>query len=327
MTARFANRSTVCSVLAATVLIVACSPPKQGVTQEPSSVRVSSPAVVGDLRLENFTSRTFGNTRSLRVLLPDGYDAPENRSRRYPVLYLADGQNLFDPATSVFGPSEWRVDETVRQLVADGRLSPLIVVGVDDAGRTARAHEYLPHPDTANATHDPAYDPAPQGMRYPDFLIGEVLPFIDARYRTQRGPAFTGIGGSSYGALISAYVVAQRPGVFGKALLESPTVGVYDSFILKDVASARTLPDRIYVGIGTNEDGRPGCDSSSDNPFPPRENPMLDGARRLAATLRAAGLDSSRLRFVTERCATHTHAAWARRLPSALVFLFPLSKP
>jgi predicted alpha/beta superfamily hydrolase len=255
----------------------------------------------------------------LRVLLPDGYDAPENRSRQYPVLYLADGQNLFDPATSVFGPSEWRVDETVQRLIAASAIPPLIVVGVDDAGRSARSHEYLPYPDTANVKNDPAYDPDPQGKRYPEFLLREVMPFVQERYRIARGPESTGIGGSSYGALISAYVVATHPGVFGRALLESPTVAVYDSRILRDLAAAQSLPARVFVGIGTNEDSRPNCDPQQ---LHDARNPMLVGAERLAATLRSAGLDSTRLKVVVDPCAAHTHAAWARRLPDALTFLF-----
>ena len=94
------------------------------------------PAVDGDLRLRPFTSETFGNSRVLRVLLPSGYDLPANRNRRYPVLYLNDGQNLFDTGTSTFTGREWRVDETVKELVAAGRIPPLIVVGVDHGVRT-----------------------------------------------------------------------------------------------------------------------------------------------------------------------------------------------
>src|SRR5579871_214668 len=97
----------------ATSVLAMCVMPTLAWTQ-----RVHSPNVVGDLRLETLTSTVFGNTRYLRVLLPEGYDAPANRDLRYPVLYLADGQNLFDPAMSVFGPSEWRVDETVHELVS-----------------------------------------------------------------------------------------------------------------------------------------------------------------------------------------------------------------
>ena len=179
------------------------------------AVRVRSADVIGDLRLHALTSKVFGNTRTLRVLVPNGYDAPENRNRRYAVLYLADGQNLFDPASSVFGRTEWRVDEIVKQLVDARQIPPMIVVGVDNAGRVARGHEYLPYPDTL-VRSNPAFDPAPEGKRYPDFMIKEVMPYINQRYRTMTDAAHTGIGGSSYGALISTYVVTARPGVFGR---------------------------------------------------------------------------------------------------------------
>jgi enterochelin esterase-like enzyme len=98
-------------------------------------------AVVGDLRIEPLTSRVFGNTRMLRVWLPPGYDNPANAARRYPVLYLNDGQNLFDPATNVFHPREWHVDETVTTLIASGAIPPMIVVGIDNAGAAERSME------------------------------------------------------------------------------------------------------------------------------------------------------------------------------------------
>src|SRR5689334_11150358 len=155
------------------------------------------PAVVGDLRLRPFTSETFGNSRVLRVLLPPGYDLPVNRSRRYPVLYLNDGQNLFDAGTSTFTDQEWRVDETVNELIAAGRIQPLIVVGIDHAGRRARFHEYFPYPD--RFLEPP--DPTPQGKRYPAFLADEVIPFVEHQYRADRVAAHRGLGGSSAGAL------------------------------------------------------------------------------------------------------------------------------
>src|SRR5580698_5141004 len=245
---------------ALTALALCATKPALASAQADSApIRVHSPDVTGDLRLHRFTSRVFANARYLRVLVPDGYDAPENRDRHYPVLYLADGQNLFDPATSVFERSEWRVDETVHQLFAAHRIPPMIVVGVDDAGRDARAHEYLPWPDTAAAHGYPQYDPAPQGKRYPDFLIGEVMPYINAHYRTLAGPEHTGIGGSSYGALISTYVVMARPGVFGMLLAESSTFRVYGDEIIKEAASFHAWPHRVYLGVGTNEGGLPDC--------------------------------------------------------------------
>ncbi|MEP6764564.1 MAG: alpha/beta hydrolase-fold protein [Gemmatimonadaceae bacterium] len=281
--------------------------------------RVQSSSVVGDLRIEEFVSKVFANKRNLRVLLPDGYDAPENRTRKYPVFYLADGQNIFDPATSVFEPTEWKVDETVQALVANNKIPPMIVVGVDNAGRTARAHEYLPWPDTANATRDPSYDAHPQGKRYPEFLVDEVMPYINNRYRTMRDAAHTALGGSSYGGLISVYTFAARPGVFGRALIESPTLMVFGGQAMKDVAALHELPERIFMAVGTNEDRLPNCNPTA--PFR-KNDEMVLGVQQMTNTLRKAGLDSTRLRVVIEPCATHTHAAWAARLPAALTFLF-----
>ena len=89
----------------------------------------------------------FGNTRAIRVLLPPGYCERANRKKRYPVLYLNDGQNLFDVSTSVFNPLEWQADEALDRLLREKEIVPLIVVGVDNAGRRERANEYLPYPD------------------------------------------------------------------------------------------------------------------------------------------------------------------------------------
>ncbi|MGH2670003.1 MAG: alpha/beta hydrolase, partial [bacterium] len=173
-----------------------------------------------DLRLHELHSRVFRNTRLLRVLVPEEYDAPGNRARKYPVLYLNDGQNLFDSATALFNPMEWRIDETVRRLVTLREIPPLIVVGIDNAGRRGRAREYLPYVD---AYLRPA-EPDPLGERYPEFLVEEVLPFVNVRYRTLRGAEHTGLGGSSYGGLASLFAVIARSGVFGRLLVESPSL-------------------------------------------------------------------------------------------------------
>jgi predicted alpha/beta superfamily hydrolase len=294
----------------------------QAGTQQPdaSPMRVHSAGVVGDLRLHELKSATFGNTRFLRVLVPDGYDLPANRARHYAVLYLADGQNVFDSTTSVFGPHEWRVDETVHQLAARGRIPPMIIVGVDDAGPIARSHEYLPYPDTSNARRDPNYDPNPQGKKYPDFMMKEVMPFINTHYRTLTDPEHTGLGGSSYGGLITAYVVASHPGVFGRALIESPTLSVFEGQVIRDFEPVKKLPARVFLAVGTNEDGdHPNCQPS--DPLPTRDG-MVIGVQRLTKVLRANGLDSTRLRVVIEPCGRHTAMAWAGRLPTALTFLF-----
>jgi predicted alpha/beta superfamily hydrolase len=268
-----------------------------------------------DLRLHEFTSRTFGNTRTLRVLVPQGYDAAENRGRRYPVLYLNDGQNLFDVSTSVLNPLEWRVDETVDSLTAARRIPPVIIVGIDNAGRRGRFREYFPWVD--QYLDPPETDP--QGTRYPDFLVDEVLPFVEARYRVARDPRMRGIGGSSAGALAAINAVISRPGVFGMLLVESPSLYVDDFHILREAASVRAWPARIYLGAGTNEDGRESCDPASTI-----ETELVRDVGRFARTLREAGVDSSRIRTVVVPCAVHNETAWAARLPGALEFLLSL---
>lgn len=286
--------------------------------------RVHSPAVTGDLRLHTFTSKVFGNTRKLRVLLPEGYDDPANRTTHYAVLYLADGQNLFDPATSVFGPREWHVDEIVHDLIAAKKIPPMIVVGVDDAGASARDHEYLPWPDSATAKVNPHYDPAPDGKRYPEFLIDEVMPFVNRAYRTLTDSAHTGIGGSSYGGVISVYAAEARPGVFGRLLAESTVFRVFGFKLIADAALVRRWPGRVFLGVGTNEDNRPGCDASK---LPTVRDTtgfddLVTGLMRMRTVLQQAGLDSSRMKVVIAACGTHTADAWAARLPAALTFLF-----
>jgi enterochelin esterase-like enzyme len=277
------------------------------------------PAVVGDLRLRPFTSETFGNSRVLRVLLPAGYDLPANRGRRYPVLYLNDGQNLFDARTSTFTGREWRVDETVKALADAGRIPPLIVVGIDHAGRRARFHEYFPYPD--RFLQPP--DPTPQGRRYPAFLVDEVIPFVERRYRADRNAAHRGLGGSSAGALAAIYAAAQRPGVFGRLLVESPSIYVDDAHVLKDAAQVRVWPERIALGAGTGEDGRTTCDPNATAPEPE----VVTDLRRFADVLGDAGVDAARIRLTVTPCGTHDEAAWAARLPDALAFLYAPDRP
>jgi predicted alpha/beta superfamily hydrolase len=269
--------------------------------------------VIGDLRIHELRSRVFDTARSLRVLVPDGYDSVENRARRYPVLYLNDGQNLFDATTSVLNPLEWRVDETVHALVTAGRIPPLIVVGIDSAGRRGRFKEYFPYVD--------AYlrppEPDPQGKRYPAFLVDEVIPFIEARYRARRDASSRGLGGSSAGALAAIYAAATRPGVFGRLLIESPSIYVDDAHILRDAAQVISWPDRIYLGAGTNESGQPACDPAERG-----EPELVRDVRRFERILKDARVDAARIRVVVTPCAVHNEAAWAARLPEALTFLY-----
>jgi predicted alpha/beta superfamily hydrolase len=275
------------------------------------------PAVQGDLRLETFTSRVFGNTRTLRVLVPPSYDAPAFRTRVFPVLYLNDGQNLFDPSTSTFSNLEWRVDETVRDLVAARRIPELIVVGIDHAGRNERFHEYFPYPDVFLRPPDPD----PQGARYPSFLVDEVVPFIEGKYRVARNADLRGIGGSSAGGLAALYAVVTRPGVFGRLLVESPSIYIDEAHVLRDASGVTTWPGRIALGAGTNESGRADCDPRAAEPE------VVTDVRRLAALLRTAGVANDRVRVEITPCGRHDEAAWAARLPESLAFLYAQRSP
>ena len=248
----------------------------------------------------------------IRVLLPPDYDKPDKRKKRYPVLYLNDGQNLFDVSTSVFNRMEWQVDETVRALIEKGEIEPLIVVGIDNAGRSGRAKEYLPYED--KYLQPPL--PNPEGYKYPDFLTDEVMPFINRQYRVKTGAKAAALGGSSYGALISLYVFIKKPEVFGRLLLESPSFYVSDAQILKEAEKLKKLPEKIYIGVGTNEGGRPNCTPGDLN-----EESVQD-VLKLKKILQDKKLDGERLKVSVEDCAAHNEEAWAKRLPEALRFLY-----
>jgi predicted alpha/beta superfamily hydrolase len=257
----------------------------------------------GDLRLHEFRSRIFRNTRFLRVWLPPGYDDPANAGLRYPVFYLNDGQNLFEPETSFTGV-EWQVDETGDRLIREGVIAPMIFVGLDNAGKD-RIREYMPH-RSLNPMMLRVY-----GSRYPSFLIKEVMPFVTRTYRVATGPDNTGLGGSSLGALISLYTVSVCPGMIGRLLVESPSLWASNRQIIRQSRSVQRWPQRVFLAAGTNEAGRKDKDQS-----------VVDDVRELAAILRRAGLDEKRLRLFIEDGATHHESAWARRFPEALAFLF-----
>ncbi len=262
-----------------------------------------SPDLAGELRLHELRSRIFRNTRQLRVWVPPGYNAPENQARHYPVFYLNDGQNLFDPATSYIGV-DWQADEAADRLIREGRIPPLIIVGIDNAQKD-RPREYLPY----RSFHPPIM--RPQGKRYPDFLLSEVMPFIYQRYRIARGPENTGLGGSSLGAIISLFTALDRPGVFGRLLLESPSLFISNRQLLKSSRAFRQWPARIFMAMGTREAGTE-----------ERDREGVEDVRELEHVMRRAGLREDRLRAKIDESAIHSEKEWAKRFPEALTFLF-----
>ena len=264
---------------------------------------VPTSSVTGELRLHEFQSKIFQNTRLLRVWLPPGYDQPENDGRRCPVLYLNDGQNLFDPATAYIG-TDWQVDEAATRLIGEGKVPPLIIVGIDNAQKD-RAKEYLPY----RSMHPPVW--RPQGRHYPDFLLNEVMPFVVRRYRIAEGPDNTGLGGSSLGAIISLYAIMERPGIFGRLLLESPSLFISNRQLLKSSRAFAQWPARIFVAMGTKEAGNEG-----------HSRQVVEDVLEFKRLLGRAGLGEDRLLVNIDEGAIHSEREWAKRFPEALTFLY-----
>jgi enterochelin esterase-like enzyme len=256
---------------------------------------VSSPNLV---KHEQFPSRFLRNQRDLIVYLPPGYDAQS--LRRFPVLYLHDGQNLFDGSTSFIPGMDWHVGQSADQWIQEGRVEPVIIVGIYNAGKQ-RLGEYTP-------TRAPKLGGG-SANRYAKFLLDEVRPFIHNRYRAKDGAEDTGIGGSSLGGLVSLYVGLRQPQIFGKIAALSPSVWWNERVILRfaSTASVKPLP-RIWLDIGTREGPR-----------------IVDDVERFRDILVGKGwqLDQN-LHYERVDGAEHNEAAWAQRVGPFLQFLFPV---
>lgn len=257
----------------------------------------------GDLRVhEKFPSKILGNQRRIWVWLPPGYE--QSGDTRYPVLYLQDGQNLFDNATSFAG--EWRADETAGRLIADGKIRPVLLVGIDHAGGE-RLNEYGP-------TRDATVNAGGKAADYARFVLEEVKPFIDQTYRTLPDRDQTGIGGSSMGGLVGLFMVREHNDRFGLLAALSPTLGWNEGNLLKSIAA--TDPwiknTRIWVDVG---------DAEGDDMDRVRAVANLN---LLAAVLKQSGRTEGR-DFVARVIdgAAHNEAAWAARLEDVLRFLYP----
>lgn len=243
-----------------------------------------TPTVSGTLLTwADFFSPQLDNTRDIHVYLPPSYS---DEIRRFPVLYMQDGQNLFDSGTSYAG-NEWRVDETMEMLADEGIEA--IVVGLNHT-YDQRISEYNPYPHQWQG----------RGGAYLQFLTETVKPLIDSDFHTLPDREHTGIMGSSMGGLISLYAFFYTSETFGFAGVMSPALWVGGGAIYQDIERAPFAPGKIYLDNGTRESS-----ARSMNQV------LLRKGYR-------AGID---LRYVVEQDAEHTETAWARRLPDALRFL------
>jgi predicted alpha/beta superfamily hydrolase len=232
---------------------------------------------------------TPGLDRSLTLYLPPSYGRGE---RHFPVLYMQDGQNLFEDAESFAGA--WRVDIAMDQAASRGFEG--IVVGIPNAGES-RLAEYSPFDDS---------DGVPgRGREYVAYMADTIKPLIDARYRTIAGRGTTCVAGSSMGGLISLFAFLERPDVFGAAAAMSPSLWYADRAIFGVVEAAPYQSGRIYLDVGRREG----------------EETLAD-ARTLRDLLLAKGYrKGDMLRYVEDRAGAHEEASWGRRLRAAVPFL------
>jgi predicted alpha/beta superfamily hydrolase len=256
-------------------------------------------------RHDAFHSQYLEHDRDVLVWLPPGYpgvedDGPTDAMKhRYPVLYMHDGQNLFEPDTAFQKGEHWRVGETATRLIDEGLIDPPIIVGIYNTG-DVRIDEYTPTKDQKLG--------GGQADDYGRMIIEELKPLVDRTYRTRTDRDSTGIAGSSLGGLVSLHLAFTHPAVFGKVAALSPSVWWDRKAILKTVRQARSKPrSRVWVDMGTAE-GRRG----------------LDDARLLKAALVGLGfVDGVDLHYAEYEGATHSEQAWSERVGPMLEWLFP----
>lgn len=269
-----------------------------------SAVGQRPQTLTGDIRHhKRFHSKILNNDRDLVIYLPPGYEA--NTKKHYSVFYMHDGQNLFDGATSFIPGQEWRVDETAQSLIQAGKIEPLIIVGIYNAGNE-RVNEYTP-------VQDLKYKAGGKADLYGRFIVEELKPFIDKSYRTKKGASHTGIGGSSLGGLISLYLGLRYPNVFSRIAVVSPSVWWADGQIVRYVAEQPKRRLRIWLDIGTKE-GRDAQEAQR----------TVDSTRILKEALIKKGWkQGTNLKYMEADAAEHNERAWAARVEHILEFLFP----
>ncbi|MBV8552444.1 MAG: alpha/beta hydrolase [Acidobacteriaceae bacterium] len=255
----------------------------------------------GAIRLHKaFTSRFVDVSRDIAVYLPPDYDS--SPGRRYPVLYLHDGQNLFDAATAFLG-NEWGLDEVADDLIRTGQIEPLIIAGIYNTGEK-RLAEYTPVRDRRGR--------GGRAQAYGRMIVEELKPFIDSRYRTLPDVQYTGLGGSSLGGLVTLYLGMKYPALFGKLIVMSPAVWWANRAILKEVRKLpRKFGQKIWLDIGTCEGSNPEL--------------VVNQAIELKDALIEKGWELGvDLAFMQDEGAAHNEKAWGQRIRYALQFLFPL---
>ncbi len=273
-------------------------------------------------RLESFPSR-FVEARHIDVWLPPDY----SQAKRYRVLYMQDGQMLYDPDVT-WNKQAWRVDMTMSRLLREGRVSDTIVVGVWNTGKHRYA-EYFPEKALALATEPVRRDYVERAQLgrsraddYLRFLVEELKPEIDRRYSTHTGPAHTAVMGSSMGGLISLYALTEYPGIFGAAAcLSTHWVGRPTAWGRPPQLRNAELPLALFNHLR----GRL-PPAATHRLYMDRGTAGLDGAYDIYQSLfdqivAEKGYTSANWQSVVIEGADHDEKSWAARLEAPLQFL------
>ena len=257
-------------------------------------------------RIENHTmvmEALGGRERTIRVLLPDGYDQDNSA---YPVLYMHDGQNLFDDRMASYGKS-WGIKETVEALGLH-----VIVVGIDNAGDIRRLDEYCPYINyrLKYSEGDFIYrNVGGEGEAYGRFLVEQLVPFIDTHYRTLKAPAYRLLAGSSMGGVISLTVGLSHQAIFGKIAAFSSALwfAENDLFHFMDDVKDEGL-QKVYLDTGTHESS---LDEDMSKIYVSTNQAMYRALTRV--------FGPERVQFVLEQGAIHNEAAWEKRFKEMIV--------
>ena len=261
-------------------------------SSEPNGNSTASPNVQV---ISNFFMPQLNRNRRIWIYLPPDY---ATSGKKYPVLYMHDGQNVFDRATSFSG--EWEVDESLNGLFENGDEG-IITVAIDNGGGS-RLNEYTPWPN-------PQYGGG-EGAQYVKFIVETLKPFIDDNYRTRQEREHTGIMGSSLGGLISMYAAIEHQEVFGKAGIFSPSFWFSDEAYTHVSNTGKKEDMKIYLLAGEQE-----------------SESMVPDLNAMYNTLRNAGFEASELFLTTDTDGQHSEWYWAREFPDAYIWLFSDSSP
>ncbi|KFE72130.1 putative alpha-dextrin endo-1, 6-alpha-glucosidase [Hyalangium minutum] len=259
--------------------------------------------LVGNIRyLRQVPSRFLPKKRDVIVWLPPDYE--DSPRKRYPVLYMHDGQNLMDKATAYSG-EEWRVDEAAQQAIQAGDVEPLIIVGIYNT--EDRFAEYTPVKDPGEFSKYGGGNADAYGR----FIVEELKPAIDRTFRTKQDPESTGLGGSSLGGLVTMYLGVKYPHVFRRLAVVSPSVFWANKDIVTRVkALKKKQPLKIWMDIGTDE-----SKGSQET---------VEDTRQLRDALVEEGWVLGKdLKYVEVAGAVHSEAAWSERIDEVLRYLYP----